>query len=184
MTLQTEAHFLTYIFMLGRIIGVKHCNIDLWTCLHEKFIDTNTIHAKQISIWITYRYGNNHWYKLYETAPQQGNMSSTMLIKIKSLEHFRTTEFLYFGWTLILKASTLPNNLSSASSDAFKSRSPSLNKDNKFVHQTIVMIADSIQIKDNLNIQKSCLIMQGPTVILRQLTSLADCPINSVHSRS
>jgi len=49
----------TYRCMLGRIIGTKHCNFNLWTCLHKILIDTNTIHAKQISIWITYRYNNN-----------------------------------------------------------------------------------------------------------------------------
>jgi len=46
------------------------------------------------------------------------------------------------------------------------------------------MRLDSKQIKDNLKIQKYCMIMPERTAIFSLLTSSTDCPINSVHSLS
>jgi len=46
------------------------------------------------------------------------------------------------------------------------------------------MTLDSKQIKDNLKIQKYCMLMRERTAIFSLLTSSTDCPINSVHSWS
>jgi len=59
-----------YRFMLGRIIGIKHWNMDLGTCLHEIYIDSNTTHGKEMNIRIIYGHRNNPSNILYKTVPQ------------------------------------------------------------------------------------------------------------------
>ena len=118
--------FCTDRLIVGRIIGIGEWDIGLARCLHH--IYRNRLGTKKsnehkynirVSQWVL-KYGSQN------STSTSGSKSTMVLIKSKSDEYFRTTEFLNFGWTFTLNASEYPRSLSSASGEAFKSTSPSL----------------------------------------------------------